>query len=287
MPKWMKRAILGVGLLLALVVAAAARLALVPSPRTRIYSVPNENVPIPSDSTSIAHGKHFVEAVAVCITCHGENLGGKLAFGGKGHTSNLTSGRGGIGKQYRDADWVRTIRHGVKPNGRGVLFMPSDYYANFTDSDLGAMVAYLSRLPPVDNEDTDLELGAIPRLLIDLGAFGEVVRAATINHEAARPAPPADYGQYLVSVGGCTFCHGESLTGGRGPEPGAPMGPSLAPGAHLAHWSFADFAGAMRTGTTPEGRHISPLYMPWLGYMRMTDDELRAIWRYLKSLPST
>jgi mono/diheme cytochrome c family protein len=277
---------LGVGL----IGAAALALFVLNSPRNRIYHPPDDRIPIPSDSESIARGKHLVEAVAVCTICHGENLGGKLAFQdsflGRGYTANLTSGRGGVGRTYSDADWVRSIRYGVRPNGRGIIFMPSDYFNRITDADLGAMIAYLKSLAPVDNDRTAVEINFAARMLIDLGMFGDVVRAARIDFHAARPPSPSDPGAYLVALGGCTFCHGPDLTGGQGPEPGAPGGPDLTASGPLSRWSLANFVATMRNGVDPTGHPIKPKYMPWLGYRNMTDDELRSIWLYLKTLPA-
>jgi len=260
------------------------------SPRNRTYRPPDDDIAIPTDAGSIARGKHLVEAVAVCTICHGEDLGGKLAFEdaflGRGYTANLTSGRGGVGRNYSNSDWVRSIRYGVRPDRRGIIFMPSDYFNRISNTDLGAIIAYLRSLPPVDNERTAVEINLPARLMIDLGVFGDVVRAARIDFRAPRPPPPSDPGAYLVTLGGCTFCHGPHLTGGQGPEPGAPGGPDLTSGGPLSRWSFADFVSTMRGGVTPDGHLIEPKYMPWLGYRNMTDDELRSVWLYLRSLPS-
>lgn len=77
--------------------------------------------------------------------CHGDDLGGKLAFDapvlGHGYTANLTAGRGGIGSTYRIGDWIRSIRYGVRPDGSAIRFMPSDYYNTISDADLGAMIS--------------------------------------------------------------------------------------------------------------------------------------------------
>lgn len=281
-------ALLALGL--ALIALAGVFLLALGSPRNRLYRPPEDVVAIPTDAASIARGRHLVEAVAVCTICHGENLGGKLAFEdnflGRGYTANLTSGHGGVGGAYAAADWVRSIRYGVRPDGRGIIFMPSDYFNRISDADLGAIIAYLQSLPPVDNERTAVEINFAARLLIDLGMFGDVVRAARIDFHAQRPPPPADPGAYLVALGGCTFCHGPHLTGGQGPEPGAPGGPDLTAGGPLSGWSLADFVRTMRFGVNPAGHVIEPKYMPWLGYRNMTDDELRSIWLYLRTLPS-
>ena len=51
----------------------------------------------------------------------------------------------------------------------------------------------------------------------------------------------------------------------------------------LSRWSFGDFGNAMRLGLTPDGRTLSPEYMPWTHYAGMTESELKAIWQYLKT----
>ncbi len=259
------------------------------SPLNRIYHPPNDTVVVPTDEASIARGKHIVEAVAVCTICHGENLGGKLAFKdsflGMGYTSNLTGGRGGIGRTYTNADWVRSIRYGVKPDGHAIPFMPSDHFNYITHDDLGAMISYLETLPPVDNERTHIEIHEPARFLLELGVFGDLVRAAKINFNA-RPRQAGSEGQYLVEVGGCTFCHGADLKGGQGPEPGAPGGTNLTANGPLAHWSETDFRNTIRNGVDPRGHGIDPKYMPWLAYRKMTDSELDAIWTYLRALPA-
>lgn len=57
------------------------------------------------------------------------------------------------------------------------------------------------------------------------------------------------------------------------------------PGAAIARWSKAGFAATLRTGVTPEGRQLESLYMPWKVIGQMTDDEIEALWLYLRSLP--
>ena len=79
------------------------------------YDIASESIPIPTDSLSIARGRHLARAMAKCTDCHGEDLGGRIMVSdpamGKWVTSNLTRGQGGIGGTLRDDDWVRAIRH--------------------------------------------------------------------------------------------------------------------------------------------------------------------------------
>jgi cytochrome c553 len=273
----------------AVVGAVAIRLALVPSPRTMRFDVPRHAVSVPSDAAALARGRHLSEAIAVCTVCHGDDLGGRLAFEhpllGRGYTPNLTAGRGGIGAAYDAADWNRALRHGVDRSGRGLLFMPVDHYQHLSDEDLGAMIAYYRSLPPVDNDRTALELTLLARWMIDLGLSGPVVRAAQLDHSMPRAPRSSEPGAYLVEIGGCTFCHGDALTGGQGLEPGAPPGPALTRDSRIGAKGFDAFAAALRTGTAADGHVIDPRFMPWRGYARMTDDELRAIWLHLQRLP--
>ena len=57
--------------------------------------------------------------------------------------SNLTKGQGGVGASYTDADFVRALRHGVRPDGKSFLIMPANLYAHLSDADVGALIAYI------------------------------------------------------------------------------------------------------------------------------------------------
>jgi hypothetical protein len=58
---------------------------------------------------------------------------------------------------------------------------------------------------------------------------------------------------------------------------------NLTPAA-LGAWAEADFLRVMRTGTRPDGRRLDA-FMPWPYFAQMTDDELRALWRFLQAIP--
>lgn len=246
---------------------------------------------IPTDPATVERGRHLVNAVVGCAGCHGPNLGGSLFADAPPFrlvAPNLTTGAGGIGSTYSDADWVRAIRHGVRPGGTPLLFMPSKFYSNLSDDDLGAVLAYLKSAPPVNNAPGTSELRPLGRALLATGQYQ--LPAATINHAASpQPAPPqgrsATYGQYLVAVAACAECHSPNLSGAPFDEPGAPPAANLTPGGRLGGWSEAQFIQAMRTGLRPDGSPINPA-MPWKLVGQQTDDELGAIYRYLKSLPA-
>jgi mono/diheme cytochrome c family protein len=96
-----------------------------------------------------------------------------------------------------------------------------------------------------------------------------------------------EYGTYLANIAGCTGCHGPSLSGG--PIPGAPpewpAAMNLTPGGEVGGWTEAEFINTIRTGVNPGGHELLP-EMPWQTYRNMSDDELKAIWLFIQSVPA-
>jgi cytochrome c553 len=285
-PRWLRWT--GYGLLgvFGLIVVAVAALYLVTSLRfRRTYAFPDSPVRAAVDSAALIRGQHLVEAIGKCQECHGADYGGKVladspAFARLAST-NLTSGRGGIAG-YTDADFERAIRHGVRPNGRPLLFMPAEAFAVLSDEDLAAMIGYLRTLPPVARENPAPRIGPVARMLY-LGGKFPLLPVELVRHEERLPVPPpgesVEYGEYLATAGGCRACHGADLAG-----TGDPSAPDITRG-RLASWTEADLFRALREGRRPDGTVINPEKMPWVRAGLMTDEEIRAVWRYLRSLP--
>jgi mono/diheme cytochrome c family protein len=202
---------------------------------------------------------------------------------------NLTSGLGGVGLTNTDEDWIRTIRHGVGHDKRGLIGMPVRIWNQLSDEDLGALIAYLKSIPPVDNELPQRKIGPAFRLMLTLG-LAPVSEASLIDHSASRPSAPQpgvtlEYGEYLAL--GCTACHGPTMNGGTIRDLNGELvtALNLTPGGELQGWSEEDFITAIRTGETPSG-HVMSEIMPWRYVGQMTDKELQAIWLYIQSLPA-
>lgn len=279
------------GLIGLLVIAVIAMIVSTNNRLTKQYTVTVETISIPTDEASIAIGSHW--ANMHCRLCHGDDLSGGEFFNdpqlGYVDAPNLTPGKGGIGRTYTDEDWLRAIRHGVKGDGTSVFIMPSNDFYYLSDYHLGSIIAYLKTLPPVDNEIRPKDLTPMAKILYALGAFGDLLYAETIQHDV-RPSTPEigvtmEYGEYLVNAHGCRSCHGENLAGNQPAEPGTPFAPNLTPGGELVGWSEEDFFTVLRTGVVPTGRTLSDS-MPWVGFSKMTDDEITAVWMYLQSLPA-
>jgi cytochrome c553 len=257
----------------------------------KVYPVPSTSVAVPTDRSAIERGEHLVQAVAACAVCHDADLGGKLyaEMGPVGVVAgrNLTRGKGGIGGEFTDADWVRAIRYGVRRDGTTLIMMPSEVYTKLTDADLGAVIAYVKQVPPIDREVPQSRFGPLGRALLAVGKMQILTAPKTLHDgttESAEPLPTAGYGRYLADVSGCHGCHGFGLSGGRvaGPD-NLPPAANLTP-TGLGSWTEKDFVRALREGRRPDGSAINE-FMPWRSYASMSDLDLQALWQYLRSVP--
>lgn len=280
-----------IGLVLGALLVAGSGVYVASNARLRqSYTVPVASLAIPTDEATIERGQHLAVAVTHCTGCHGPSLAGQIMIDAPPFqivASNLTRGQGGVGSSFGDDDWVRAIRHGVRPDGSPLMIMPSDDYHQLSEADLAAIIAYVKSVPPVDNMLPATTLRPLGRVLLLAGQLN-VLSAAKIDHAAALPAPvavgaTAAYGGYLAAAGGCQACHGGNLAGGVVPDGSNIHAPAIT-AAGLSNWSEADFVRAMREGVTPDGRRLAAI-MPWRAVGQLSDDELRALWRYLQSLP--
>jgi len=284
------------GGLIGLVLIAAVILYTIGGGRiNKTYAIAAESIAVPTDQASIERGRHLATAIGKCTDCHGGNLGGAVFLDVESPplfravAPNLTRGQGGVGGQLSDADFARAIRHGVGPGGKPLVVMPSDDFYTMSDADVGALIAYIRSLPPVDSQLPPTEIRPLGQILFaarQLPPFS----AEVIDHsQVGKAAPPAgitpEYGRYLAMNGGCTGCHGPGLSGGAipGVPPDFPKAQNITP-AGIGSWSEGDFFRALREGKRPDGSAINP-FMPWMATRQMTDNEIKALLAYLRTVP--
>jgi len=259
-----------------------------------VYTTPKESLIIPNDEESLEEGKRIFQYRG-CEACHGEQLEGLVYLDnpaiGQVITPNLTTGDGGIGAQRTEEDLLRSIRHGVRPDGTPLLFMPSTEFYYLSDKDMSGAIAYIRSVPPVDNEMPASELSTTGRIVMNITKEITFLPAELIPHDAPRPTAPEpgitpEYGEYLSLS--CMVCHGPTLSGGEIPgfPPEWPSTPNLTSGkgSRLPTWGEEGFIEIIHNGKK-HGRSINPDYMPWKSYRHMTDNELRAVYLYLQTLP--
>lgn len=294
MKRVLRVAAIGIGSLIGLALIALAAVYLISQRRIDAHlAVDAHNITAGTDSAAVARGQHVATAIGMCADCHGTDLGGAVVIDVPPvavlHGANLTSGQGGVAPTLAtDTDWERAIRHGVAPDGRKLLFMPSHEYKNLNDDDIAALIAFLKQLPKVDRTNPPISIGPIGRILALTGDL-ELLPADLMDHAATHPAPiapapTAEYGAYLANT--CKGCHGKTLSGG--PMPGAP--PEWKPPANITpegigHYDEAAFFRVLREGMRPDGSGVDTLNMPVRFTRLLSDDELHALFAYLKTVP--
>ena len=267
------------------------------------YTAEYPSIKATTDSAVIARGKHIVFDIAHCSGCHSNAnsdsllqlgldvpLSGGKVFAlplGNIYSKNITPDKEyGIGS-YTDAEIARALRYGVHPDGTAVYdFMP---FHNMSDEDLTAVISFLRVQKPVANNVPAHELNVL----------GNVVKAFMVKPVgptgavpvSVKPDTTAAYGRYLVTgLADCSGCHtqrdisgayvGEPFAGG-GPMDHGLVPPNLTPdsSSRIFGWSQDDFVKRFR-----QGKFISYSNMPWDAFKRMSDEELTAIYKFLKTV---
>jgi mono/diheme cytochrome c family protein len=268
----------------------------------------------------VDRGKYFVHHVSICFDCHSERtpayalpfkpgregVGGfvwdkRIGFPGMLAASNLTPDpETGLGK-WTDGEILRAMREGVDREGNALFpIMPYGHFRHMSDEDAKSIVAYLRTIAP--------QRYAKPAKSLDVPLnFVEKFVPQPLTAPVPEPnrADSVAYGKYLVSVAACAECHtpkddkGNSLPGmdlAGGFEMHAPdfrvVTANITP--HPSNWmgrcSKEEFIGRFRafSGFTadtappaPKGRNT---LMPWIAYSGLTDEDLGAIYDYLKTV---
>jgi mono/diheme cytochrome c family protein len=260
----------------------------------------------------LERGRYLVEAVAHCLECHGEQ-------DWEHHSSQPLPGRKGVGQlvtheafngepfpeglvipnitpdketgagTWTDAQFERAIRQGIGHDGRELNnYMPYPFFRSMTDEDVASVIVYLRSLPAVRN--------ALPKRNLPF----EVKVDMMPQMEPKYPANGSEQvkrGWYLVRIAQCNDCHttadngnprtelmfggGERLVGPWGDVVSANITPDP---TGISHYDEAMFIKTIRTGRASGGvRELNPL-MPYSYFRNMTDDDLKAIFAYLRTL---
>lgn len=258
----------------------------------KIYDIPPLELPKFRDQADLAHGKHLATVRLGCAGCHGPDLSGHVVVENpmvaRIYGSNITPE---ALKEWTDEEVARAIRHGVKKDGRPILLMPSQDYQHLSAKDLREVVAYVRSVRAVDKPSKPSDLGPVMKILYALGKVPTLTPVLVVDHQAPFPAEVAEsaspaFGEYMAKTT-CMGCHGPQLSGG--PIPGGdPKWPPASPITKdaMATWTEGSFIKALRTGVTPEGRTLR-FPMVTKSTKNFTELELRSLWAYIQSLPST
>ena len=275
------------------------------APAAKVYTPrPLRDITVPRTPERVARGRYLSEGLLQCFVCHSERdwtkpgapprpatKGAGAVWPGRPWlvAPNLTpDAETGIGR-WTDDMLLRAIREGISHDGR--VLHPQMFYRAFrglSDEDAESVVAYLRSLKPIEH--------ALPATALPADEAAKLTPSEPITTPIVY-APPTDAvqrGRRLSDYADCAGCHTSWYT---------PRNPGLFGGGNLVvrgdvkrysanltqdpsgipHYDAAFFREVMRTGRA-RGRDISGV-MPWLAFGQLSDDDLNALFAYLRALP--
>lgn len=268
------------------------------------------------NAETIQRGEYLANNVMICMDCHstrdwaafsgplkpgtlgqgGELFDQSMGFPGKYYSANITPS--GIG-DWTDGEIFRAITTGVRKSGKPIFpVMPHKNYGQLCEEDILAVVAYLRTLAPIDYTVPESESDFPMNFIINT-----IPEPAHLSPMPSKTDEVA-YGKYLVTAAACAECHTPfdgkafdekfTLAGGRQfPLPGgivtsANLTPDMETGiGKLTKENFVGLFSAYRDSSMryrPVSQQDFNTIMPWTMYSGMTDEDLGAIYAYLRTL---
>ncbi|MFD1143697.1 c-type cytochrome [Larkinella insperata] len=274
---------------------------------------------IQADSAQLARGKYLANHVAVCIDCHSERnwkvVGGPLVPGTEGKGGEPFTREMGFPGSYfaknltpshlsgwSDGEIYRAVTTGVSKDGHALFpVMPYLNYGTVDPEDIKAIIAYVRTLKPIDNPSIPASQSDFPMSLI--------INTIPTKTEGGKRPDPADsvaYGKYVLTFASCGECHtpvddkgqplpGMSLAGGRtfAMPPGTVRSANLTPDREtgIGNWTKEAFISRFKAAAKDDFNHPGTIQhadfatiMPWQMYSGMNEQDLGAIYSYLKSI---
>ncbi|MGC3943877.1 MAG: cytochrome C [Chryseolinea sp.] len=267
----------------------------------------------------IERGRYLANAVNVCMDCHstrdwskfsgpvvpgtagkgGERFDHSVGFPGVFYSRNITPA--GISR-YTDGELYRVITSGVTKEGKAMFpVMPYPYYGQMDDEDIYSLIAYLRSLEPIENEVAESSADfPVSIILRTIPAKGNPTKRPLLSDTVA-------YGAYMANASGCIECHTPindqnqimrevAFSGGRVfgmPDGSVIRSANISQDAEtgIGKWSksafiqrFKAYADSSYTPPAVAAGEFNTI-MPWTMYANMKDEDLGAIYTYLRTLP--
>jgi mono/diheme cytochrome c family protein len=257
----------------------------------------------------LERGHYIANGLSGCIYCHTPHnwsapdtpyLEGKEGAGelmpyaglpGRIVAPNLTPDPDTGAGRWTDDQLVRAIREGISHDGRALFpLMPYLHFRKMSDEDVASVVVYLRSMPSVRNPLPPTEIVFPVKYLIR-----NAPEPITVPVIEDLPSDPVKRGEQLINLGGCTDCHSPQMRGQTLPGMDFAGGFALeGPWGYVAaanitpdptgipYYDEAQFLEVMRTGKV-KARALSPV-MPIKVYKNLTDDDLKAMFAYLRTI---
>ncbi|MBO0936621.1 c-type cytochrome [Fibrella sp. HMF5335] len=303
------------GLLALLIILAIAGLSYVKLALPNVGPAPT--LTLRADSVQLARGRYLANHVAVCVDCHstrdwsklngpivagtegkgGEKFAREMGFPGNFYSANITPASLG---PWSDGEIYRAITTGVSRDGHALFpVMPYRNFGQADPADIHAIIAYVRSLKPIENKAIPAAEPDFPMNFI----LNTIPAKAQAGH---RPDPvnTVEYGRYLITLASCGDCHtpvddkgqplpGMTMAGGRTfPLPtGTVRSANLTPtetgiAAYTKEAFITRFKAYANADVAPSalGEDGFNSVMPWAMYAGMTEQDLGAIYDYLRTV---
>ncbi|MBI1221864.1 MAG: c-type cytochrome [Bacteroidetes bacterium] len=263
----------------------------------------------------LARGEYLANHVSLCMDCHairewdkftgppdettkgsgGEHFNHEMGFPGDVVSRNITPA--GL-KDWTDGEIYRAITSGVSKDGTPLFdLMPYRHYGKMDQEDVYSIIAYIRNLKPIERENIDRQLDFPLNLVVR--TMPQPAEHQSIPDKNDKVA----YGEYMINASGCYDCHTKQVKGEFVGEPyaggmefymgngrilrSANLTPHTATGiGNLGEEDFLNRFRAYRDGYEPAtiGPTDFQTPMPWVMYSGMKDEDLSAIYAYLRTV---
>ncbi|HMJ47882.1 MAG TPA: c-type cytochrome [Ferruginibacter sp.] len=264
-------------------------------------------------------GKYLANYVSLCMDCHShrdfsqfsgpiregtEGMGGevfndKLGVPGVVYAKNITPDTAnGIGN-WTDEEVARAITRGIRRNGDTLFpMMPYPHYNMLSKADVYSIIAYIRTLKPSNNKVPER------KLMIPVSMAYPPLRSASLDNNV-RPdvSDMVKYGEYVANSAACMDCHTpmekgqfvmpKYMAGGRLLDleifkvNTSNITPDSATG--IGKWTEEVFLDKFKVYRDKAAYASNPgkanSIMPWTLYAQMDDFDIKAIYRYLRTIP--
>jgi len=274
-----------------------------------------ENIKVELTPSRVARGEYLVNHVALCVDCHstrdwakfaapmkstgigggGEVFDSKVGFPGEVHVPNITPYNL---KSWTDGELFRAITTGERKDGSAIFpLMPWPYYSKMSREDVFAIIAYIRTLKPVNTTYAKAKLNFPLNILV------HTMPAKATPSTLPPLTDTVKYGEYVCTMAGCIECHSKSSSGKITPGMefaggheylingivlrSANITPDKATG--IGNMKEADFVDMFKSFKDPAKadsvqRGSYQTIMPWYDYAGMTETDLQAIYKYLRTV---
>jgi mono/diheme cytochrome c family protein len=277
----------------------------------------NSGTPVANEDSikRVERGEYLAHYVAQCMDCHSFRDTGKFSLpvvpGTEGGGSAFAFGEGeGIPgeitppnitpfalKDWTDEEIIRAVTGGINKKGDTLFpIMPFHHYSKMTKDDILSIVAYIRTLKPIERNTP-------PRkLFIPISMAGPLPDVNLDSNKMPDPSDKVKYGEYLTNAAVCSECH--TPMGPQGPDFSklfaggftfnlpmfkvtvANITPDSATG--IGTWTEEMFLSKFKTNSSDANVNRHPgkenSIMPWAQYGKMKEDDLKAIYAYLRTV---